>query len=136
MLMLTRIVRMKVWWSLHRGETWRERLTSLTTTTSMEEGSGFMKTGKDQDLSPGQEVPALHSLASFAATEAGVVVERRKIPSQAPGQGAAVEQGRNLNHVPRVAVKDQTLRQSVDGMDPSLHPHMILKDLQVNPRDL
>ena len=106
----------------------------------MEEESGLVKTGKyivrhilglgltGPDLT--QELPTIHSLESQAARE----VEIRIIPNQALSQGVAVKKERMLDHDPRFKVEDQTLLQQLGDHD--LSPRIILKHLQLCPRDL
>merc|ERR1712226_392633 len=107
---------------------------SSMTTTSMDEGSGFMKRredllpdiglipGPDHDPSQGDPHP-----------EAAVVVERKRSLSHARGQGAVVEAGRKRSIVPGVAARDRSLGRSLDQ---DLNHHVILRDLQADPRDL
>ena len=106
----------------------------------MVEGSGLEKTGKyivrhilglgltGPDLT--QELPTIHSLESQAARE----VEIRIIPNQALSQGVVVKKERMLDHDPRFKVEDQTLLQQLGDHD--LSPRIILKHLQLYPRDL
>ena len=106
----------------------------------MVEGSGLVKTGKyivrhilglgltGPDLT--QELPTIHSLESQAARE----VEIRIIPNQALSQGVVVEKERMLDHDPRFKVEDQTLLQQLGDHD--ISPRIILKHLQLYPRDL
>ena len=61
-------------------------------------------------------------------------MEIRIIPNQALSQGVTVEKERILDHDPRVAVKDQTLRQLLGDHD--LSHRIILKHRQLEPKHL
>jgi len=117
-------------------------------TTSMDEGSKFMKRKEREDVIPGPDPDLIPDLGhiqgldlvpgqeghdqSHAGPEAAVAVERKKIQSPVPDQGVAVGQKKKKNLVPGVAARDQNLGQNLDAMDPSPGPD---PSLTMIPRD-